>query len=208
MRAITVVCSLSGVILASTLLLSGCGGDSSSDTTSTGGTTTVTFSAQSYYSTNCASCHGANGEGTASGSALNDNNESGIVTTLTDIKNNVTSTPGYTPMKPVVPDTFKSEDIAALASYIFTTFNTSNPAPTFNAASFYSTNCAGCHGADAKGGLYSAIDGESASSIETVIKGVRDGVTTTSGYTEMKSFVPDTLTDTDISSLASYIKTL
>lgn len=190
-----------GALALSIALLTGCGGDSSS-----GGGSTATFSAASYYATNCASCHGANGEGTQIASALNDDDESGMVSTMKDIRNNVTSVNGYSSMEAYFPDSFTDTQINALASYIFDTFNTPAPAPTFDAAAFYTSKCVSCHGSNAEGvsGLGNNLQGYSETELASIMKRIKSGDSSVDGFSSMSTLFTTT-SETNIDSAAKYI---
>ncbi len=170
-------------------------------TTTSPATTTTTpgsVSASAVYGANCASCHGASGEGGLGPSLITSTSSTGQIAAV--INNGSGSMPGYSTILSSaeldavtrLSKNFQSSDPVA-------TTTTTIPA-TATGADIYATSCATCHGAAGEGGIAgSLIDGPVSSALVGSI--VANGIGTMPGFS-------DTLTSDQIQLVASHVASI
>lgn len=154
---------------------------------------------ESVFANECAGCHGAGGEGALEGpSLLSVLDNQAAVTGVAEIVRE-----GYGEMDSF--DTKLTEDqIQAVADYVVSTFGTSGDVP--EGGVLFRLNCAGCHGASARGGalIYSEDNAPSLLDVATpeVSAAVRSGPSTMPAYNE------GVLTDSQLASIAAYVESI
>ncbi len=161
-----------------------------SDSTSEGG---------SIFAGECAGCHGAQGEGALEGPSLRSvlDDQAALAGVAEIVRE------GYGEM-----DSFKNEltedQIKAVANYVVSTFGTSGDVP--EGGVLFRLNCAGCHGASARGGalIYSEDNAPSLLDVATpeISAAVRSGPSTMPAYNE------GALTDAQVASISAYVASI
>ncbi len=135
---------------------------------------------QALYDANCAGCHGAGGSGGKDGSVKG--------ASASKISEAISKESAMRFLS-----TLSSADIAEIASYLSGSTATS---PT-SGQGLYNSYCAGCHGAGGRGGPDGDVRGSSSDEIKSAIRGERD-----------MRYLSGVLTDSQIKSIASYLKSL
>ncbi len=147
----------------------------------------------------CAGCHGAKGEGALEGPSLQSvlDNQAAVTGVAEIVRQ------GYGEM-----DSFESklteDQIQAVAHYVVSAFGTTGDVP--QGGVLFRLNCAGCHGASARGGalIYSEDNAPSLLDVATpeVSAAVRSGPSTMPAYNE------GALTDAQVASIAAYVESI
>lgn len=147
----------------------------------------------------CAGCHGARGEGALEGPSLQSVlGDQAAVTGVAEIVRH-----GYGEMDPF-ESKLTEDQIQAVANYVVSSFGVTGDVP--QGGVLFRLNCAGCHGASARGGalIYSEDNAPSLLDVTTpeVSAAVRSGPSTMPAYNE------GALTDAQVASIASYVASI
>lgn len=160
-----------------------------------------TLSGEEYYARVCASCHGADGSGTARGPEIR-NTVAGFAEYV--IRNGRTEHPDYEREMPGYDtDSLSNSQLNEIIAWLRSAVKPSD------GAGLYTRFCANCHGADARGGVVGeAIINES---LGEFIEKVREGEGGRN-YSRRGSYMPSwsssEISNADIELMYSYVRTL
>ena len=147
----------------------------------------------------CSACHGPQGDGTQKAPSLHAVTNTGFV--IQTVTHGLDGMPSYA-------SALSSGQISAVAGYVMSSIATTSlsRANVSRGGVLYRLNCAGCHGATARGGALvgtggnaPALTGLSSSQIAAAIRG---------GPGPMPVFPPDVISQHDMVSIASYVRLL
>lgn len=165
-------------------------------------------SALSTYTTQCSSCHGAQGQGTRTGSPLVGVNAT-TVHFMLDTGRMPAAVPGQE--QPHAAPRLSPAQIDALAQYVAafahppkTQLPQTTPGDPVRGAALFRANCTACHGATGGGGAigggtYPVAPSLAAASTFQVAEAIR------AGPGEMPRFGPGVLSDAEVADIASYV---
>ncbi len=163
--------------------------DPAATTTTT--TAPATVSGSALYSSQCASCHGASGQGGV-GPSLQASTMS-LSQTLAIVRNGGGAMPGFS-------SSLNNAQIDAVSRYSrnlqSSTATTTTLAAEAGGAEIYSAECAGCHGAGGEGGVGPSLQA-STSSLSDLVAVITNGAGSMPGYS-------DTLSAEQIDAVADY----
>lgn len=154
---------------------------------------------ENVFARECAGCHGSKGEGALEGPSLQSvlDDQAAIAGVAGIVRD------GYGEM-----DSFQGklteDQIKAVADYVVTTFGTTGDVP--EGGVLFRLNCAGCHGASARGGalIYSEDNAPNLLDVATpeISAAIRSGPSTMPAYNE------GALTDAQVADIASYVASI
>lgn len=158
-----------------------------------------TASGQQVFAGQCAHCHGPNGEGADEGPSLHGLPRNATV--VSGVEGIVRH--GYGEMDPFA-DKLSASEMQAVARYVVSAFGSRGDTPA--GGDLYRLNCAGCHGATARGGALIYSDENAPSLFDVpqaeIVAAVRGGPE------EMPAFNQAALSDQQVASVAQYVEAL
>lgn len=158
-----------------------------------------TKTGKEYYAIECASCHGANGEGTTSGYGIQ-LPVAGYASWV--IRNGRTGT-GFPSAMPA----YTTAQLSATQLSEIITWLKAMPRPT-DGKGLYNTFCANCHGKDARGGVVGESIRTNLNEWTKVIRSGEGGSNYGSRTGYMPSWTSTELSDAEITLMKSYVQTL
>ncbi len=180
-------------------LVASCGTDYAAPS-GTGSTTGSDADPVDVYAANCASCHGADAEGTTSGPQIREPVH-GFATYV--IRNGRSAQMGFGQAMPA----FATDEVSDLDLTAIFTYLDRAPRPT-DGAGLYGRFCANCHGADAAGGRVGESPKEDRDEIAEKVREGKGGTSYGSTKKYMPAWTSAQLSDAEVALIADYLATL